>query len=269
MNVWQVSRQLAFVLRIATWDGGEVVFGSVAVTVRPHEDAMEQLMFPVALIRPLAADVDPEHDEEMELLQQRFAVRVMVAVAGDALGETAILGANRAVGDTGSAGRGVLEVEEELADAINRLNGIDGIEVLLRARSAVDVDPDDEVGYVAIREYLVEALTTTNRFYHAPTRFTAVGGSGSVTLAWTLPPNRFDRVRVMLRRAAGGTPPATPTSDIEVPLGTPLPTGFVDTGLAPGTFSYSLFGVYDDFGDPPAADLKFSAPISVAGVVVS
>lgn len=269
MNTFQVVQQIKYLLVNRLWEGtGEKVFGSVFISVRPNEDVYEHSMFPVAIIRPMGATIDPEHEEEHEYLAQEIDVIVAQAVAGDGYGEAPIIGANRS-STTSSGGRGLLEIEEEVFDSITLANGIDGIEILLRQKSAIDAAIDDEIGYVVFRGYRFEALTTSNRFYHPPTRLSATAaGGGSVNLAWKLPPARFDRYRVILRRAAGGTPPATAVSGTGVTLGGDLATSVTDSPGA-GTFSYSIFGAYDELSAPPDSDDFFSAAESIAGVIVT
>jgi hypothetical protein len=64
--------------------------------------------------------------------------------------------------------------------------------------------------------------------------------STSISLEWVKPPGS-DVTGVFLRRAAGSTTPATPTSGTAVPF---TGAGVVDAGLAPGTtYSYAVFAV--------------------------
>lgn len=272
MNVWQVAKQLRHLLRSRSWPGGGPVFGSVFVTVRPPEEPFEHSLFPMCLLGVGSGDTDPEHDDEHQLISQRFPVRVAVAIPYDGIGESSILGANRTLGDVTSLGRGLLEVEEQLFDTVAEINGIDGVELHCKLRSAVEVDNDQEVGYIALREYLLEVLTTENRFYHPPTRLTGADlTGGSASISWRLPPDRFDRVRMILRRAVGATPPATATSGTDVPLGTPLATSVTDSPGA-GTYSYAIFAAYDEYNEPPTADQRFSDQTDgsvISGLVVT
>lgn len=89
----------------------------------------------------------------------------------------------------------------------------------------------------------------------------------TVTLSWTNPSGRFDLHRIIMRRAAGSTAPATVTDGTGVTLGSDLATSVADTGLAAGTYSYSAFAGYDEINSPPSSSAKFSAPASITVVV--
>jgi hypothetical protein len=155
-----------------------------------------------------------------------------------------------------------------LFDVAAVLNGIDGIEVQMRAASAADVEEDDDVGYVAWAAYLMELWTTSDRYYHPPTRLVGQDlGGGQALLTWKLPPDRFDRYRVALRRDAGAVPP-TWTTGTAVTLPSLLPATFTDSPGA-GTWSYSLFATYDEGHEAPAADQQVSTPDTIAGLVVT
>ena len=63
---------------------------------------------------------------------------------------------------------------------------------------------------------------------------------------------------------SGGSAPSTPTDGTRLVLGSDLPSGYVDS--VAGTNSYSVFVAYDEKGDPPATEMRFSAAVSVTGV---
>lgn len=266
MNVWQQARQLKHRLEGAKWSGGTApAFGSVVVTPRPHAVPRQAgLRLPLAVVAPGSATSD---EEEPDLITQRWTVWVVVAVKGDNVGETAVLGSNRA-GTVTSPGRGLLELEEVLQDVVTGANEV-GFRPKISQRSALDEQADEDLGYVTFRGYNLESVATNDRFYHSPSRLagTALGG-GSVSLSWRLPPDRFDRLKVVLRRASGSTAPATVTDGTGVALSADLATSVTD---APGvgTFSYALFGQYDDFGDPPATARNTSAAETLSGFVVT
>ena len=66
-------------------------------------------------------------------------------------------------------------------------------------------------------------------------------GEDYIRLTWTNPTDE-DLAQVIVRRAKGATPPSTPTSGTEVPLGQPSDQFVQDNGLALGTkYSYAVF----------------------------
>ncbi len=270
MNRWQISRQLKFILQNAVWPGGtEVVFGGVAVSVRPPDEWRKNFRWPLAAIRPMPVSSDPQHNEQPDLLVGQWAVRIYVVQASDEFGEGVLIGGHRASAIT-SDGRGLLEIERIVYLEIARLHGVDGIEAQVIAASAADAEYDDDIGYIAAGEYILEVTTTTEPFYHPPDRFAAtILGGGSVSFVWRTPPDRFDRFRVLMRRAAGSIPPATISSGTSVPLGSNLPTSVTDAPGA-GTFSYSLFGTYDEddtYDGTADSDDQVSSPATLTVVV--
>lgn len=270
MNELQCLKQLRYLLRARKWSGGSTpyVFSprSVRVTIGPQEDALREMPPPLCLIRPDVAESDPKYDEQPDLVRATVILRLVASVMGDEVGENALLGANRVDGIYGSKNRGLFEIEEEMFGAVNLLNEIGGIKIAGREKGAVLAEVDPQLGYVCFRDYSFELWCTKNRFYHGPTRMVATGGVGSVALTWTLPPDRFDRNTMYLRRAAGATPPATVTDGTGVTLSGALATSVSDV-IAAGTYSYSLFCGYDDFEDDTVR--SYSAPVSKASVVVT
>ena len=252
MNLLQVLKQVRYLLRSRQWEGtGEIVFAedSVHVTTAPEDHALASMISPIALIRPLEETSDPKHDEEPDYLVGTFALKLITVTPGDAaIGENALIGANRTAGASSSKGRGLLEIEEEVFAAIESLNGVDGVEIQCRAKGAAGATIDAEMRYMAFRDYTFEAIVTADRFYHPPRNLAAVApGGGQVSLTWTLPPDRFDRRQMVLRRASGSTAPATPTAGTGVTLGSDLATSVTDTPGV-GTWSYALFCGYTDTG---------------------
>lgn len=268
MNTWQCCRQLQDLLLKATWPDGlaEPVFGAVRITSAPVELALGQYVPPVTLIRVASATPDVQ---EPGLSLQLLDVALVVQVTGDALGQAALVGGPRQAGQGGSGGRGLLEVEEELKRAVAKLTGANGVRVRSRASSRALAAQDETHGYVVFRTYTFEALLADDRDYPRPENLVAAPqGGGNVDLTWTLQPDRFDRFEVILRRAAGGVPPATPTAGVGVPLSGPLATSVTDSPT-PGTFSYALFAGYDESSSVPAVSDRFSPSVARAGVVVT
>jgi len=265
VNVWQMTRQLQYILEGKLWPGGAFkVFKVVRISVAPDDELQNKERFPFVAIRPMGAQADPNQSEEPRLLVQNYAMRVFVAQDGDDVAESAIIGAHRAGGALSSRGKGLLEVEEQLIDAVGLVTGANGAKILNSLRSAVDMIREDDRPHIVLRDYLFEAVVGNARFYHPGTRLAATApGGGVVSLTWKLPPTRFDFVRMRLRRAVGSTPPSSPTDGTDVTLAAPATdTSKTDTPGA-GTFSYALFALYDDLHNTPTAELTASASDTV------
>jgi len=164
VNCWQVCRQIQYLLREQTWTGSATkVFHtkSILITAAPRESAVEQLIMPAVLIRPLGATSD---DEEPDFVSQELALTLATAHAGDSYGEYPLVGGQR-TGQTDSTGRGLLEIEEEVFNAIEFLNTDSGVLIQHRMSSAAE---PKLVGnqYLLLRDYMFRAELTADRFYH-------------------------------------------------------------------------------------------------------
>ena len=266
MNTWQVCNQLKYLLLAESWPEGktEPVFGQVKVSAGPTETGLAQLRFPFVILTPSDAAADAE---EPKLLAQNLDARLVVRNAGDPWGEDALMGGARANGTGSSDGRGLLEIEELLFDAIGNLQVLSGVKLKVIYKSSPEPVQDSTHGYVVVRDYRFELWVTQDRSYAPASRFTAVDATGGdASLAWRVPPSRYDLRQVFVRRAAGATPPPTVTSGTAVVLPSLLPSLVTDSPGA-GTFSYSVFVGYDDLNQ--GASDRFSAPVSVASVVVT
>tara|TARA_R100000963_G_C4642949_1_gene106664 strand:- start:415 stop:1239 length:825 start_codon:yes stop_codon:yes gene_type:complete len=255
VNVWQIVRQLKYLLLQRKWEGsGSDVFqdNSVVITVAPDEQALAVLIPPIALIRPLGAQSDPMHDEEPDLILQSIAVRLSVTVPGDPLGQSALIGGGRQ-SQTDSRGRGLLEVEEELYASIGSLNTINGVVIYSRAKSEAEAELDEDNRYSCIRSYLFEALATSDRFYHPVMSFAAADAvaSGDCNLTWTPAPTRFDSRGIRILRIAGGTPVTSPTDGgaTVVLSGSAFPgsPGAYTDSPGAGQVSYTIWVTYDEY----------------------
>ncbi len=262
MNIWQILRQLKYLLLARVWTGsGNVVFpsGSVKVSEQLTENVKQTGMrTPICVLAPGVNQTDPEHREEPDLFQQDVRATVIVSIPGDQVGENPMIGAN--VPDrTKSEGRGLLEIEEELFNAIGLLNTDFGVVIQSSSSGAAMPSLDPTLGYVLSRDYMFQAWATASRYYHAPTRLqaTALGG-GSVSLSWVLPPDRFDRYQIILRRASGSTAPSSVTGGTGVTLSGNLATSVTDTPGA-GTWSYSVWCGYDENHTTPSASNRYSS----------
>lgn len=276
MNIWQIARQLQFLLRQEKWsDGSTPVFadGSVVITdIEAIAQVLEErLIEPLALIVPGDGTVDPQHSgQQPDLLLHRLTVALVTVNQNLRAGEGAFVGANR-VGVSDSRGRGLLEFEPKLFEVMKRLTLDDG--VVIQAQSTgegnTQRDPSDQV--YAIKEYNFEVFCTPDTYYPPCRRLAATPRTGEVTLTWENPPARYDRYRVRLLRKTGSTPPANITDGTVLAAGESAES-FVDSGLSANTYSYSVFMTYDDFYDDlngsPAQDLQISAAASKSGLVV-
>ena len=278
MNLWQVGQQAKYLLQQKTWsDGSTVVFAPQSVLCLSSDseiDALDaNLVMPMAVVVLGSGQSDPQANDEPGYWVRDMTVALAVRNYNDRTGQAAVMGASR-VGVSDSRGRGLLEIEERVLSALELLNELEGVTVALKSQSATMTRKDPSDSVYAIKEYVFEVSCTSQLFYPAPRRMvTTVLGSGQVSLAWTLPVARYDRYRVVMRRASGSSAPGSITAGTSVTLSSVLATSVIDTPGA-GTWSYALFCTYDDFATTnnaaaPASDLRSSDALESEGVVAT
>lgn len=235
------------------------------VTQAPVESLLAKLRAPFALIRVGGATAD---DDVPSLLTEELEVALVASSVGDEKGQSALLGAARSSGRTSSKGRGLLELEEELFRAAALLGGASGIRLNLSAKTGGQALLDGTT-LAASRGYTFRARTSVYRSYPAPSLLVATpAGSGSVSLTWSVPPARYDRLEVVLRRASGATAPTSATDGTGVTLSGALATSVTDSPGV-GTFSYAIFAGYDETSATPATTDRWSSAVTRTGVVAT
>lgn len=135
-NLKDMLAQVKTQLLAQNWTGGSnKVFPSNSVAVSRHipEEALRTMRVPIALIMPGAIRSDPQYNEEPDLLVVQVIIRVIHNVPGDAVGENPLMGANRP-DTTKSEGAGLLEVMEEVYNAVGRLNVGDNANFIIQFR---------------------------------------------------------------------------------------------------------------------------------------
>lgn len=242
MNPSQMAQQLRKVLRAATWpSGGDVVFGDQVFVVSEDLPSEENLPrgFPFALV--VVGDGEPDEDHS-DLIEQTFTVLVAVNVAGDDVGEHAIIGGARP--DLAeSAGAGSEEVAERARDAVFDLTGADGARVRATGTGIGGTSPLGGGKHLAVSSLTVTALCASALTYAAPQQL----AESSDVWTWTGPhcSDRFDFFRYRLGRKAGSTPPETPAdADAIVYTGTAATT----THTPVAGQAYAIFADYDGRG---------------------
>lgn len=270
MTPWQWMRQLRFLTYSLTWPtgtsgaaGSRVVANPVITAGAPAEILGTLRAGPLVLFNVGDGRGDPG---AAALGEMTAMMTIAVAASADKVGMAQLVGGpgraqdDGSYGQTQSEGRGLLEVEEVVLTAIRQGASDLGLSMQVGPPSAA------VGGWVAdlpvsAREYRLRCKVTSDRYYHAPQRLTA---SGNV-LSWSLPPSRFDRYKVLLRRsAASGAPPASATAGTPVTLSGDLATTVTISGLSAGSYGFSLFMAYDETcdvvaGDAPQHMERFSA----------
>lgn len=290
MTDYQLARQIRYLLGKRTWEANaayDPIFGAeaVCISVADIEAFLAYARTPCAMIRIGDAIFDPDHGEEDGCMRFGFVVRIVQSIFGDAVGEAALIGGYRAgattTGQASSQGRGLAEIEEEVRAAIRHLQPQNGIRVQFSGKSGIGYAVSGDGNHKVFRDLAFEAQATSDRDYETATNFRATGGAGSIALAWTNPPDRYDLYKIVIRRAAGSTPPATITDGTGVTIAVNTITASVDRDdltasltdtVAAGTYSYSFFAQYDESHNPgsaPTSAERTSPAATITGVVAT
>lgn len=233
MNGYQMAQQLKHVLSTVTWPNGSVVFGSRAVSIIAGTPNEEQIPagFPWAMVSIDQGTADEDHPTYIE---QPFTIITAAEVAGDSMGEFALIGGPSA--DLGkSANRGSLEIAERVHYALGSLTGADGAPIIVSLSSAGSPQPLGRGRHMVLHQHDVRALVTTARYYSAPV-YTRAGGLG---LQWDAAHcrARFDYLHTKVVVKVGGYP-------ANVTDGTVVYTGDADTCAVPAGYAVVFVG-YD------------------------
>lgn len=210
MNPYQFALQIRHKLRAVVWPTGatDVVFGSQKASSvhvfagRPTEEQVPA-GYPWCLVGIDAGTPDEDHPE---FIEQGFTILSAVEVAGDPLGEFALIGGS--VANLGkSVGRGILEVATLVRQAVENLTGIDGAKIMLSSTSTGAPATLGNNLHLALDELGLIALCTSALHYAEPQVLARSGTS------WTWEgshiSDRFDFRRYTLGYKSGTTPAAT------------------------------------------------------------
>lgn len=200
-----MAQQLKFLLTRVAWPNGSVVFGRevyVYAGTQPDDSALPA-GFPFALVTINDGKPDPD---DPDLIAQDFTMVTVVNVAGDPLGEFAIIGGS--IADAGkSAGRGSAEVAERMRSAVQRLTGFDGAPLIVSGAGAVAPATVSKGRHLVAEQFVVTALCTSQPFYQAPQLFRLIGD----TFSWfgDQCKARFDFLQFRIGWITGTTPAET------------------------------------------------------------
>ena len=264
MNPWQVARQIKYLLTNHAWGTGsaEKVFRDVVVTagVPPSVYDDGKIRPPFALIGVDSATAD---DRNPNLLSQSFALAIGVKVMRDATGEHALIGGGDTSTDRGkSVNRGLLEIEEEALGVVARVLPTSGVSVSLRLSSGVASGIIGDDLNIVQRTHLLTCVCPRARTYQPPQQLAKSG----TTVSWKVPPDRFDRLEVIVNRVSGSTAPTSPTDGTVVYSGG-LATSVTDS--TSGTWTYAAWAGYDELNSTPTTSNRYSdAGSSIPGTTL-
>jgi len=217
MNPWQMAQQIKAILIAAVWPegAGDPVFGLDGVKVTSGEPSNEQVpgVFPAVLVVLGAAAPDPD---DPDVLKQTVSVLTMASVAGDPMGEFAIIGGS--VDNLGkSVGRGLIEIAARVRAELEDLTGADGAGILT---TGVDIEAPQHLdgAHFVTDDHSFEIVCTSALEYAQPEELAEGGSAGSGGWTWAGGDlngaghcsGRFDFVQYRLGYVSGEDPAVNP-----------------------------------------------------------
>lgn len=166
MNELTLLTTIKAALIARNWTGGGTsVFPTGCVYITANVDlameaALKTMRTPLALLQPMDSTSDPEFGEDPKFTQLNINLRVVVMVPGDSVGQNPLVGANKTGGTTASEGRGLLEVQQEVFNAIGLMNDNEGLQLQNTQTGAASAAIVDDKTYVAWRDYKFSAFGT-------------------------------------------------------------------------------------------------------------
>lgn len=261
MNPWQLAQQLKHVLGNVTWPTGAVekVFGSAVYVYAGSQPNEEEIPpgFPFALV---TIDSGIPDQDAPDLLLQTFSIVTAVEVAGDPLGEFAIIGGAR-VNEGTSAGAGVAEVAERVRAAVQQLTGADGASMIVSGTGTGAPTALGRGRHLAFDEFRVTALCTSQPHYAPPQEFKIVGEAFS----WRGERQceaRFDFMQYRVGYVAGHVPARTPAECISI-----VYTG-TDHEVAIVPIPGRTWSVFADYDPRDTGAVAFSSDGAAVGAFV-
>ena len=244
MNPEQAARQIKYELEKVVWPSGSgsVVFGSNGrVKIYAGSPTEEQIpaAFPFALVGIGSGVAD---EDQRDYINQQFTVTCAVLVAGDPMGEFAVVGGP--TGDLGkSAGRGVAEVAERVRFAVQDIIGVDGSKVFISLSTTET--PVNLAGKHLVTCDLTVSMWCTSQLYYAPPQQLLQSGSNWTWEGANHCRSRFDFVSYRLAYVTGATPAADYADATPVELAV---TTEAVSHVSSGSRAYAIYAQYSRNG---------------------
>jgi hypothetical protein len=263
MDSWQLLAQLKKIIEDATWSDTAEKFVRAADITPLTIDGILQVRFAPSVIIALSdmRNPDPLTINRSAELVQNVEITLCIETQGDQVVTASIMGKDRG---GGPKGKGLLEFQAKLLELTALLTEQNAVNFSFHGAGAGSVVHLEGTNLVS-RVYRFDARITQQRTYDSPTRLRA---SGNVSLTWSLPADRFDRKKIVLRRSSsGGSAPQAITEGTGITLASDLAVSVTDGPLAAGTYWYSVFCQYDDLLTGVSNNYNNSPPYSWKVVV--
>ena len=252
MTPYQVSQQFKHMIGTRRWGANpaaDLVFGRAIATAGTEDELTQRVRFPMAWISEDGTEFDSTEREQGRLQRVTWTITVFVGHEGTGTGRALLVGGHRSGGLTSSKGRGLQEVREELIEVLASGGKEHGLSLKFFPASMAKPRQLDKKN-ILVQEFRISTACSNQRTYPTVARFAGTAGGGTATLTWLASPDRWDRVKYIVRRGSvGGPAPSSPTAGTDVAVGSSgLALTATDTPGAGGTYAYALFVAYDERG---------------------
>ncbi len=241
MNHWQILRQWQYRALAAVWPDrtGAKLFSEVKISAGRRPENLARAGSPVLMLNVGTSTADPS---DPDIRYSVIEGNLFVIMPSDEFGEAVLMGGGGDDSDEAySGGMGLMRVEGAMLETLAQAGDALGIRTHLALAGDIGAGTDEESGmYGAGRTYRWSVPSSAAMFYHRPGNLIRAGG----VVSWTLPPDRYDRYKIILTRKAGTTPPTTPDDGDRVTLSGNLATSVADATVTP--VSWSVFCAYDE-----------------------
>lgn len=254
MTTSAVLRQIRHMATLATVTGGSAIFDSGSVIIlddKPYEDVLAEIVYPAIFISERGFETPYPNARIIHRLN--IDIKVIVDNGFDAYGTAGIIGVTRADA-TRAVGMGCVDIFDELdrTGGAFRKTGVEnglGIVAFTPSGTGPEELHSSQVGGKQLigHQATLTVIHANQAGYEPPASFSAADATGGdASLSWTHQGNRFDHGGVMIRSAAGATPPATSTDGTEI-SGSPFARGTLAATDSPGAgqISYAIWSAYD------------------------
>jgi len=260
LSTRQLMRQLEYKARALTWANApsETVFSSDGClsSALTWDQLIDHIRFPACIFNVLSSSPNAEAPG-LKILQ--IKATIIARHDNDRQGRLVLQGGHQAYTTGSSKGKGLLELQEKLWDAIASLGRDSGVvyQINMTGERMFGGSGVDDAIALAVLEIDFEAIVFEKSIYPDTYKIATSQVSADVVITWVDPPDRYDRISsggIIVARKSGSNP-TTAEQIATVAIGTQTYTDLVP---AAASYTYGLFASYDETNPTPTTATNYS-----------